>query len=30
MLWLMVLLIGLLAASVSWRVTRRSYDDARY
>jgi hypothetical protein len=29
MLWLMVLLIGLMAASVSWRVTRRSYDDVR-
>lgn len=30
MLWMLVLLIGLLAASVSWRMTRRAYDDSRY
>jgi hypothetical protein len=29
MLWMMVLLIGLMAAAVSWRVARRSYDDVR-
>ena len=28
MLWLMVLLIGLVTATVSWRATRRS-DDVR-
>ena len=30
MLWLIVVLLGLIAASVSWRASRRQSDDARY
>jgi hypothetical protein len=30
MMWLIVVLLGLIAASVSWRATRRHFEDVRY
>jgi len=30
MMWLIVVLLGLIAASVSWRAARRQAEDARY
>jgi hypothetical protein len=30
MMWLIVVLLGLIAASVSWRASRRSSEEARY